>query len=172
VLAAAQEAFATEGLSVPLDEIARRAGVGAGTVYRHFPTKEALFEAVVISRISGLIDYADALSDAADPADSLLDLIKHILTAGAAKRDLVDALAGAGVDVSAATAGETEKLCERMDSLLGRAQAAGRIRGDVTGADLMALVASLLIATTRAGSDTSRPERLLSIFCAGLRTSS
>ncbi|MFD6451097.1 helix-turn-helix domain-containing protein, partial [Nocardia sp. NPDC060220] len=47
VLAAAQEAFAAEGISVPLDDIARRAGVGAGTVYRHFPTKEALFTAAI-----------------------------------------------------------------------------------------------------------------------------
>jgi len=64
VLAAAQEAFATEGLSVPLDEIARRAGVGAGTVYRHFPTKEALFEAIVLHQMQDVIaqvrDRADA----------------------------------------------------------------------------------------------------------------
>jgi AcrR family transcriptional regulator len=62
VLEAAQEAFTAEGLSVPLDEIARRAGVGAGTVYRHFPTKEALFEAVVVHRIQGLTE--DALTRA------------------------------------------------------------------------------------------------------------
>src|SRR6266545_3604820 len=66
VLEAAKEAFAAEGLAVPLDEIARRAGVGAGTVYRHFPTKEALFEAVILDRVRKLVDYAESLADA-DP---------------------------------------------------------------------------------------------------------
>ena len=58
VLEVAYETFAAEGLSVPIDEIARRAGVGAGTVYRHFPTKEDLFRAVVESRLRRVIDPA------------------------------------------------------------------------------------------------------------------
>lgn len=58
VLAAAQEAFAAEGISVPLDEIARRAGVGAGTVYRHFPTKEALFAAAIVDRVDRMTGRA------------------------------------------------------------------------------------------------------------------
>ncbi|MFC7660235.1 TetR/AcrR family transcriptional regulator [Pseudonocardia benzenivorans] len=60
VLRAAQEAFAEHGMGVPLDEIAGRAGVGPGTVYRHFPTKEALFEAVVAARMQDLITAARA----------------------------------------------------------------------------------------------------------------
>src|SRR5215472_3500974 len=62
VLQAARRAFAAEGVSVPLDEIARRAGVGAGTVYRHFPSKEALFEAVVHDRLRQLTEEGRALS--------------------------------------------------------------------------------------------------------------
>ena len=63
VLEVAYETFAAEGLSVPIDEIARRAGVGAGTVYRHFPTKEDLFQAVVESRMQHIIDAGRALLD-------------------------------------------------------------------------------------------------------------
>src|SRR5260370_4133101 len=67
VLEVAQAVFATEGLAVPIDEIARRAGVGAGTVYRHFPTKEALFEAIVISRVERLTEEGGSLASAEDP---------------------------------------------------------------------------------------------------------
>src|SRR5215831_4010426 len=67
VLNAAREAFAESGYSVPLDEIAARAGVGPGTVYRHFPAKEALFQAVVTARIEDLTDDAQARADDADP---------------------------------------------------------------------------------------------------------
>ena len=61
LLEVAYETFAAEGLSVPIDEVARRAGVGAGTVYRHFPTKEALFQAVIENRMQALVDDGRAL---------------------------------------------------------------------------------------------------------------
>ena len=67
VLEVAYETFAAEGLAVPIDEIARRAGVGAGTVYRHFPTKEDLFRAVVDDRIRGIITWGRALLDDGAP---------------------------------------------------------------------------------------------------------
>ena len=67
ILAAATAAFAADGLSVPLDEIARRAGVGPGTLYRHFPAKEALWEAVLHDRLQRLADEAEALHRAARP---------------------------------------------------------------------------------------------------------
>ena len=70
ILAAATAAFAAEGLSVPLDEIARRAGVGPGTLYRHFPAKETLWEAVLHDRLRRLADEAEALHDAGHPSAS------------------------------------------------------------------------------------------------------
>ena len=84
VLAAASEAFAAEGLAVPLDEIARRAGVGAGTVYRHFPTKEALFEAVITDRLLALA--ADAEARLASNEDAGEAFFGEVFGAG---RDLV-----------------------------------------------------------------------------------
>jgi AcrR family transcriptional regulator len=61
VLSAAEEVFASEGPAVPIDEVARRAGVGVGTVYRHLPTKQALFEAIVVARIEALIERGEEL---------------------------------------------------------------------------------------------------------------
>jgi len=67
LLRSAANLFATESLSVPLDEIARHAGVGPGTVHRHFPTKEALFAALVVDRVRATVEYGRSLIDAADP---------------------------------------------------------------------------------------------------------
>src|ERR1700760_1416434 len=81
VLETAYETFAADGLSVPIDEIARRAGVGAGTVYRHFPTKEDLFRAVVDSRIRRIIDEGRALLDDPGPGEALFAFLRSNSTA-------------------------------------------------------------------------------------------
>ena len=72
VLRAARDAFAASGYGVPLDEIAARAGVGPGTVYRHFPSKEELFEAVIAARVTDLIDDARRRAGDADPGRAFL----------------------------------------------------------------------------------------------------
>src|SRR6478736_5095527 len=94
VLQAAREAFAESGYGVPLDAIAARAGVGPGTVYRHFPTKEALFEAVTVARVRELVALARAGGAAADPGAALDELLGRIAEEAVAKRDLPDALGG------------------------------------------------------------------------------
>src|SRR5690349_10991534 len=95
VLETAYETFAAEGLSVPLDEIARRAGVGAGTVYRHFPTKEALFEAVILDRITRFVDVARDLAADGDPGEAFFGFLHRLVVGASASKALVDALAGA-----------------------------------------------------------------------------
>src|ERR1700753_1048708 len=95
VLETAYETFAADGLSVPIDEIARRAGVGAGTVYRPFPTKKYLFRAVVDSRIRRIIDEGRALLDDPGPGEALFAFLRSmVLDWGATDQGLVDALAG------------------------------------------------------------------------------
>ena len=96
VLRAARDAFAESGYGVPLDEIAARAGVGPGTVYRHFPTKEALFEAVVTVRVQDLVDDARARADASDPGGAFFGFLARVAAESAAKRDLPDAISIAG----------------------------------------------------------------------------
>ena len=85
---------------MPLDDIARRAGVGAGTVYRHFPTKEALFEAVILDRITRFVDHARKLATAEDPGAAFIEFLHHLVAGAASSRDMVDALGGVDVCLS------------------------------------------------------------------------
>src|ERR1700734_3523975 len=92
VLRAAREAFAESGYGVPLDEIAARAGVGPGTVYRHFPTKEALFEAVVTARLEDLLEDGRRRARTDDPEAAFFGFMARVAEEGMAKRDLPDAI--------------------------------------------------------------------------------
>src|SRR4029453_6912389 len=87
LLQVAAEAFATGGLGVPLDEIARRAGVGPGTLYPHFPAKEALFAAVVHDRLRNLVDAARALRHAGDAGAALFEFVDLLVVEAAPKKD-------------------------------------------------------------------------------------
>jgi AcrR family transcriptional regulator len=167
VLRAAQEAFAAEGLSVPLDEIARRAGVGAGTVYRHFPTKEALFETIVIGRVREMGGRIKEWADSPDPGPAFFLMITELVEQGAIKRDLTDALTAAGVDVSAALARERTEIRESMNVLLTRAQTAGDVRPDVDINDLSTLLATMFLASAQQGAGV--PRGVLAVVLDGLR---
>ena len=172
VLEAAREVFAAEGLAVPLDEIARRAGVGAGTVYRHFPTKEALFEAVVTDRIKALTmvgrESLAGIDEGGDPGEAFFDYMAVVVAGAASKMDLADALVGAEVDLQRATLEAAGELRDALGELLARAQSADAVRADVDVADLHALVAAA-VAAERARAADARPGRLTRIICDGLR---
>jgi AcrR family transcriptional regulator len=139
VLDAALEAFAAEGLSVPIDEIARRAGVGAGTVYRHFPAKEDLVGAVIVDQLQRIIDGGHALLEAGKPGEALFTFLRAAVEWSATNRGLVDALAGTGNEVEDAEA----QFKELLGELLRAAQDAGTARKDVGVADVKALMVGL-----------------------------
>ena len=168
LLEAAMAAFADDGLAVPLDEIARRAGVGPGTLYRHFPAKEALFEAVLQDRLQCLADEAGALRDAPDPGAALLGFVDRLIAEAALKRDLVDALASAGAELGAGLAETGAQIRGGMRDLLVRAQASGAIRDDIGVDDLMTIVASMMFALRRRGALASDPHRAVSVLRDGL----
>ena len=141
VLEVAYETFAAEGLSVPIDEIARRAGVGAGTVYRHFPTKEALFRAVIADRMRRIIDEGYALIESEQPGQALFTFLRSmVLQWGAADRGLVEALAGLGIDVNIAVPEAEEDFLGLLADLLSAAQKAGTARLDVTVPEVKTLM--------------------------------
>jgi AcrR family transcriptional regulator len=169
LLQAATSAFAAEGLSVPLDEIARRAGVGPGTLYRHFPTKDALFEAVLHDRLRRLADDAQALRHAEDPAAALLDFIGRLTAEAAPKRDLADALASGGAELNAALTATAARLRNEIGHLLTRAQHTGAIRDDITTADLMALITGIIAALRPGPGDQANPQRTMAVLRDGLR---
>jgi AcrR family transcriptional regulator len=164
VLRAAREAFATRGYGVPLDEIATLAGVGPGTVYRHFPSKESLFEAVVAARIQDLIDDAVRRADAADPGAAFFGFLGRMGEEAAAKRDLPDAIAVDG------TAQETFRAA--FGELLRRAQQAGAVRPDVTLADLVTLLKGLMRCLQEVppgAAGAAQRDRLVGVIMDGLR---
>ncbi|MFI9161984.1 TetR/AcrR family transcriptional regulator [Kitasatospora aureofaciens] len=168
VLQAAHEAFAAEGLAVPLDEIARRAGVGAGTVHRHFPTKEALFEAVMLNRVQETVAAISELAATQEPGPALFAALTRMVDEGGVKKDLADALAGAGVDVTGSSASVTRELTDVLDELLTRAQQEGAVRKDIGVAELMAVIAGVFLATRRS-TDRDFARRVLNVVLDGLR---
>jgi len=167
VLEVAYEAFAADGLGVPIDEIARRAGVGAGTVYRHFPTKEALFQAIVADRIEQLADHARALTDAHEPGEALFAFLATLAAEGATDQGLVDALAGVGFDLREAAPEAEGRFMEVLGGLLDRAQEAGAVRPDIGLPDLKTLLVGCQ-AMQRYSSDAASTRRLLAVIRDGL----
>ena len=160
VLRAAREAFAESGYGVPLDEIAARAGVGPGTVYRHFPAKEALFEAVVAARLADLLGDARERAGAADPGAAFFGFLGRLAQEAAAKRDLPDAIAVAGslrADMVAA-----------LEDLLIRAQRAGAVRAGVRACDLVALLKGMFASLADSG-DEARRDLVFAVLADGLR---
>ncbi|WHT22405.1 TetR/AcrR family transcriptional regulator [Crossiella sp. CA-258035] len=140
VLRVAYETFATEGLSVPIDEIARRAGVGAGTVYRHFPTKDALFRAIVADQFDQLIARAAELAGAADPGAAFYGYFSRFIQDYVTDQGLMEAFAGSKFDIETAEPERTAEFKKAIGVLLARAQQAGAVRPDVDVADVKALM--------------------------------
>ena len=169
VLEAARAAFGTQGSDVSLDEIARRAGVGAGTVYRHFPTKEALFEAVVVDRMGELVGEARAFVDDPDPGRAFSTFVERLAREGAVKRDLVEALASNGIHLQLGEAPIVRALTDVLAELLRRAQRAGTVRSDISVDDVMALLTGASYSICHSQADDERTRRLLSIMFDGLR---
>jgi AcrR family transcriptional regulator len=161
VLGAARDAFAASGFSVPLDEIAARAGVGPGTVYRHFPNKEALFEAVIAARIEDLIADARARADAENPGEAFFGYLARIREESAAKRDLPDAISVPGP--------LTDALHAALTVLLTRAQRAGAVRDDITTPDLIAAFKAAAAAFRDMSAFPATRERVFAIITDGLR---
>ena len=160
VLRAAQEAFAASGYGVPLDEIAAMAGVGPGTVYRHFPSKEELFEAVVTARLRDLIAAARGLADDPDPGQAFFGFLGRFRHEVAAKRDLPDAISIAG--------SLREDLLAALDVLLRRAQQAGAVRAGIGTSDLIVLLKGMF-ASLAGSTDPGLHERVFAVLADGLR---
>jgi AcrR family transcriptional regulator len=166
VLQVAAEAFATDGLSVPVHEIARRAGVGTGTVSRHFPTKEDLFAAILLDRVEQLTGEADALAGTHDAGTAFFTFFARLVREGATHRGMAEALAGAGYDVETAAARAGHDVSGRLRDMLAQAQEAGAVRADVTYPDVKALMAGCL---SRADADDATLDRLVTVVSEGLR---
>ncbi|PZG19133.1 TetR family transcriptional regulator [Micromonospora craterilacus] len=137
LLAAAEAEFAERGLAASVADIARRAGIGKGTVFRHFPTKEDLLAAVVLDRVDGLTALARRLATVADAGAALLEF----LDAAASRQQQLDLsfLRDAG-DLNDRLTESRGRLFEEITVLVERAQAAGALRADITATDVILLM--------------------------------
>jgi AcrR family transcriptional regulator len=163
VLAAAEQALASAGVGVPLDEIARQAGVGAGTVYRHFPSKDALIEAVVASRMARMAADARSAAAQADPGSAFFGFFARMVGWIAFNKALVAALdRRTGL---AAASGSKREFQAALSELRVRAQRAGAIRGDVDDDDVVALLAGCVAMVSVRGSE----DRMVALACDALR---
>jgi AcrR family transcriptional regulator len=165
ILEAAEVVFASQGIDAPVDAIAEKAGVGVGTLYRHFPTKEQLCEAIVLERLAGLAADAHALAGAEDPAAAFFGFLEHVVDEAASKRDLLMAVMDAGAAGEASVAAAKDELRAAVEVLLARAQDAGAVRRDVSAA----MVVTLVGATCHAASGACPGRDLLAIVRDGLR---
>jgi AcrR family transcriptional regulator len=168
VLEVAREVFAAEGLAVPIDEIAKRAGLGVGTLYRHFPTKEALLEAILVSRMEEVTEDARASAEGPDHGAAFFEFLGRMGEGHAAKKDLMEALSRAGFDLQRAAAVKKE-MVKAIDHLVERAKEAGAVRADAAVPEILALVSAAFSAMDRYGGDARARERMFTIICDGLR---
>lgn len=171
VLDAAEAVFAAKGTAASTEEIARQAGVGIGTVFRHFPTKDALLEAVLVGHLRRLAEEVDALAAAEDPSAALFSFFTRVVDQAATKLALVDALAAAGVEVikHATSSPVGQELLAAVGTLLTRAQRAGTVRDDIGVAELIALLVGTSRAVEQASWDPNVQARILAVIVDGLR---
>ncbi len=167
LLSAAADAFAAGGADVPLEDIARSAGVGIGTLYRHFPTREALVEAVYRNEIDVLCERADELLETMPPDLALAEWMRLFVRHVATKKGMLSVLKpllGSNPSFFDQTRGRATAAATK---LLEAGVAAGTVRGDIDGGDLIRAVGGICMSTDQERSEAS--ERLVGLLFDGLR---
>lgn len=168
VLEAAKTVFSAGGPEASLEAVAKRAGVGIGTLYRHFPTREDLFEAVYRREVEQLSELAEQLKNAKDPVDALRRWLRSNVEFVATKKGMSAALALTFQSSSELAAFSMDRLTKAIGSLLDRAVAAGQMRGDVSPEDLLRAFFGMCYMHDQPGWQAS-VLRLLDVFVDGLR---
>jgi AcrR family transcriptional regulator len=170
LLDAAAAAFTEHGADdASLEEIARRAGVGIGTLYRHFPTRQSLLAAVYLDQVDVLRSRADELLRADSPGDALAQWLRALRAFSSTKHRLTSALLATPDGSSELVSKCSSVIRDAADALLARAQQAGVIRPDTDSTDLIRLVHAVNIATERQPTDPGQAERMLALILDGLR---
>ena len=167
ILGAARLQFATNGLDAQIDDIARAADVGVGTVYRHFPTKEALLQALAADRFTRLAEWAREALQTPDGWEGFCAFLRRSAELGANDRLLSEAMAERQAFQGAQP--EKDDLMEVTAALVERAQATGKLRPDIGAQDIAMLMCGLGRATGAGAFDHEMSwERYLEIIIAGL----
>jgi AcrR family transcriptional regulator len=168
LLATAKTIFAAKGSNASLDEIARSAGVGAGTLYRHFPTRDALIAAVYLNETEQLATAADRLAETHAPVPALREWLLLFVDYIATKHgmyEVLNSMAGGTSDLYSAS---STQMKGAMTALVDRAVSSGHIRLNLDPFDLLRAIAS--VATAGSGADGNRAAKhLVDILVAGIR---
>jgi AcrR family transcriptional regulator len=167
LLEAAKAVFSAGGPDASLEAVAKRAGVGIGTLYRHFPTREALFEAVYRREVEQLADLAEQLKGEAEPAEALRRWLRSNVEFVATKKGMSAALTLAAHSSSDLAAYSFERLTKAVGALLERAVAAGEIRADIGPEDLLRALIGMCYMHDQPGWQAS-VLRLVEVFVDGL----
>ncbi|HEY5272740.1 MAG TPA: helix-turn-helix domain-containing protein [Acidimicrobiales bacterium] len=169
LLVVAREAVAARGADIVLEDIARDAGVGIGTLYRHFPTRQDLLEATFLDEAVELREYAEKLAHEADALGALVSWLRQQIDFGAHGRSMGSAVMNAkhteGSEINSACVA----MRESGDVLLKRAQAAGVVREEVNLLDVLRLIHAIVIANEQS-PDPDQVQRMLDLVIAGMLT--
>jgi AcrR family transcriptional regulator len=169
LIEAAKASFAAAGADVSLEEIARRASVGIGTLYRHFPTRDAIIEAVYRREVEQLADAANRLTVSLPPGEALHAWMRLFVDYIATKRVIAPALKTMVGGASELRASSSARITEAMARMVERAKTAGDIRADADPADLLRAIAGF--TQFSAGGDwEASARRLIDILMDGLRS--
>jgi AcrR family transcriptional regulator len=175
ILESAATALAESGPDVALEEIAARAGVGIGTLYRHFPDRFGLLVEVYRSELEALTSLGAELESSDDPGAALRQFLRANLEFSRRHRSLAADVIAAGIALqgdSAAVVSPCALICDRATELIERAQRAGAIRSDVDVEHVMRLVGGIAMATEDAATDPELSTRLLGLVLDGLQVGS
>ena len=166
LVAAAKEVFATHGGDASMEAIAKTAGVGVGTLYRHFPKRIDVVEAVYRTDVDELVEAAQRAVQEADPLQALISWLDAFVRYAKSKRTLLTELHEAFEKNPSLKLASRERINQAIDVVLVPAQKAGVIRPDVDGSDLMQLLGPMCTSPTLSENQS---ERLLAVIVDGLR---
>ncbi|HEX4016643.1 MAG TPA: helix-turn-helix domain-containing protein [Frankiaceae bacterium] len=165
LLEAAREGFGEGGVSTSLEDIARRAGVGIGTLYRHFPTRQDLFEAVYVNEVVTLCESAEGLT-ALSAWDALVTWLRRVVRYAATKRAIAEELTASGGGPSPLFLTCRQEINKTGEPMLKRAQDAGVARADATFDDVLRMISGMTMVTF---VEPGQLERVLEMIFDGLR---
>ncbi|MFC9590043.1 TetR/AcrR family transcriptional regulator [Streptomyces sp. NPDC056944] len=169
VLEAAETVLARDGVAASMRAVAQEAGVGLGTIYRHFPTRETLYEAILVARMERLIEHAPALREAEDAGAAFFGFFTDIVDNATRMRALADVLADAGMDVKAGLSEVGSAVRSAVEALLIRAQQEGAVREDLRLPELLALLGAVCMAAERQQWEPELRDRTLRVVFDGCR---
>ena len=173
LLSAAEDALTLHGSEASLDEIAKRAGVGIGTLYRHFPTRQDLIEAVYLRQMDGVRAAAEALLASHTPGDAFAEWLRRQMefgrrgrcTAASVMASVMAKKKQEGTDINLAAT----QVRAAGTALLERAQQAGAVRPDIEIGEVLRMVHAILIVTEEQPDSEAQSARMLDVVIAGLR---